>query len=246
MKATTFFRLIVLLFFAITSLQALTIVSDTIAIIKHHVKDDKKTLIIFDIDNTIAYAEGRATDFWFSAMVSEGIKRGMPELVAVKTVLPHYITAHETTPVHPVEEHGPAFIRSLQAQNIPVIALTSRSLPMIEHTFRQLNSLSIDFSLTAPTKETLDFSLFEPARFANGIMFCGNNNKAHALAALLEKTNFKPEKIIYADDKEKYLKLVDQFAQSKNIEFVGIRASTLDQKVASFVLDEESKQLLAH
>ncbi len=247
MKSTMFFRFVVLLFFAFASLQALTIESNTIVNIKDYVTDNKKILIIFDIDNTILEADAKeAKDVWFSAMVTEGMKRGMSILDAVKTILPHYFTAHETTTVTLVETHGPAVIKSLQQQKIPVIALTARSLPMIDHTFRQLNSLGIDFSLTAPTKETLNLSLIEPACFANGIMFCGSNNKAHALEALLDATNSKPEKIIYADDKEKYLDLVDQFAQSKNIDFVGIRVSTLDQKVASFVLDEASKKLLVH
>src|SRR3990170_4218529 len=145
MKPTALFRFIVLLFFAITSLQATIIESSKIECINNYIVDNKKTLVIFDIDNTILEAtETRAKDVWFSAMIKEGIQNGLSELQAVKKTLPYYYAAHKTTAVTPVDASGPTLVQALQKNNITVIALTARSLPMIEHTFQQLNSLGID------------------------------------------------------------------------------------------------------
>ena len=75
-------------------------------------------------------------------------------------------------------------------------------------------------------------------------MFCASNSKGDGLKALLNTTAFTPKKIVFVDDKEKYLRSVMEAATDLGIEFVGIHYAHLAEKVKQFVLDDESKALL--
>lgn len=215
--------------------------SPTIKIINDHVTC-KETLVVFDLDNTVFDI---AVDRWFGHAVVHAKSLGYDDLGAVKAVLPHYFERLAKSEITPAEDDTIGLIHSLQARGIPVIGLTTRSLFLSDRTQSQLQSIGLDFSKTAITPYHISFSLQEPAAFRHGIMFCGNNDKGDSLKAIFQATGYKPKKrMVFADDKEKYVKSVMKAASDLNIECIGIRYSCLDQKLNEFVLDEETKALI--
>ncbi len=227
-----------------SSISAEIIESSSIASVTQHVTD-QKTLVVFDIDNTIMEAnEIRATDQWFSAMVTYAQNNGYQGLDAVNAVLPFYEAAQKATTVKAVEAIVSTVISNFQQNGNTVIALTSRSLPFLECTPQQFASLNIDLTKSPLCTKNITLAIKHPAQFHKGILFCSNNDKGEALQALLKELAFTPNKIVFIDDKEKYLLSVQKITLSMNVPFVGIRYSFLDAKVAAFVLDEESKKLI--
>lgn len=120
-----------------------------------------------------------------------------------------------------------------------MIALTSRSLPLKERTIDQLQRLGVIFSNMIEHDETGIQGL--EALYAQGIIFCGSENKGAVLTSFLKQHGYAPKKIIFIDDKHKYLDAVQEHASQHSIEFFGIRYSGCDQKVKNYVLPEEDK-----
>jgi hypothetical protein len=124
-----------------------------------------------------------------------------------------------------------------------VIALTARSLELVDCTFKQLQSIDIDFSKTGfCSLQVLQFNeLHHPAHYSQGVVFCSRNAKGKTLLQLFEKTKFQAKKIIFVDDKLQYLECVQKELAEKGIkDFIGIRYSFLDEKVKNFKLDPKT------
>jgi hypothetical protein len=209
-------------------------------------KTDKKTLVVLDIDNTILEPLApRATDQWFSAMVEHAKNIGYDYVGAVAAVLPMYYQAHAVSRVHLVEPCGATVIKNLCKKSLAVIALSSRSLPMIPYTKRQFGQLGINLTASGIGRVCTEFSLsYGLVKFLEGVTYCGNNDKGQALLALIDRLNLAPKKIVFVDDKEKNLVTVKQAVERRKINFMGMRFAGCDAKVKAFVLDEQSKQLL--
>ena len=200
------------------------------------------TLVVFDIDNTVLDIP---TDRWFASMFGHAKSLGHDDVAAINLILPHYFEQLKQVVVSPAESDTVAVIHALQDAGIATMALTTRSAPIADCTKQQLASIGVDFSKTAITPYDITFALKEPmAVLRGGVMYCGNNDKGQALKAVFNATGYKPKKIVFIDDKEKYVKSVMSAAGDLGIDCVGIRYSHLDQKLHEFVLDHESKALI--
>lgn len=209
----------------------------------------KKTLVVFDLDNTVIEPKGDNTpgsDQWFTARVQREFKKSKNIVDAIDVVLPAYYKAHETLEVKPVESDTCQIIEKLQNKKIPVMALTARRGPMEPITFRQLKSIDLDFKSTALTKKKQEITdCCFSAEFKNGILFGGNNDKGKLLLSYLEKVkNFKPSRIVMIDDKGKYLDMAESALKGTGIDFIGLRYGFLDEKVKSFVLQDDKPSIL--
>jgi hypothetical protein len=227
-----------------TKISASSIIeSNDISIVKEHIEPG--TLVLFDIDFTLLKARSsNALDVCFSEMVKYAQALGATERDAVNTVLPFYYEALRQGGADIIDPASALLIRELQSQKIYTMALTARSLPLVDCTVTQLAQAGIDFSLYSVSHDDWVFSLAESAYFHKGILFCGNNDKSEALDALFGVTRIEPKKIVYVDDKMKYLVALERLAKKKGIPFIGIRYSFLDNDVKSFVLDDENKKKL--
>lgn len=231
MKLRSFYFCISSFLLQATPCSAYIIEHNSITEVARHLEPNKKILILLDIDNTIAAPPSDlGSDQWFNDLViticqQQGLEK--KEAVQKGIELYHHIHAH--IELKPIEAQTPSFIASLQKQNIPVLALTARTI--IERTFQQLKTIAIDFRPTALSTKIFDLNLRHPALYKQGIIFCGNNDKGTVLCAFLDYIGYQPDKIIYVDDKEGNLKAVEQALQSRGIEFVGIRYSRLDERV---------------
>ncbi|MFH1644323.1 MAG: DUF2608 domain-containing protein [bacterium] len=224
----------------ISFLTAQIIEIQNISELNQHAKD-KNTLIVLDLDNTILEPDnetGEGSEQWFSAKVNNKVKKGLGSIEAIEKTLPSYYKIHKTLKVKPVEDNTIDTIKTLQKENTPIMGLTSRSFPMIKHTFRQLKEINLDLTPTTPGKKTMTFKKSEfPAKFNNGILFVGNNNKGKILKTYLSTISFEPEKIVMVDDKKHHLEKIDSEFKNSKISFIGLRYAFLDEKVKNFVLN---------
>jgi len=241
--------LVLLLFFSTS--QNVVIESDDIKTVLHHVYDThhhKEILVVLDIDNTIGYVkDGFGGDEWFRAMLIKSMEQGNPLHVALYELLPIAFAIQETIWLDLVQPETARMIRFLQDVGIAVVALTSRSLPIKKRTLEQLAHMNVDFSLSPPSQPVIDFALHDSlhrrGHYEHGIIFSGENDKGELLLEFFSRVDYHPKKVIFIDDKLKYVEQIEKAMEKEGIPYIGIRYSRLDHRVASFNLEDHEKQL---
>ena len=189
---------------------------------------DKDSIVAFDIDDTIAELPlGLAQ--WIEYRFFELQKMGFDKKEAYEIVLPMFFTINNFVKLVPIG-NSPNIVYELQKKDIPVIGLTNRSIPMIERTIDQLESIDIDFSLNSTFQNNMKLSATHMGAFCQDIVFAGFNDKGKMLFLLFKKTGFYPKKIIFVDDRLEQIEAVEKKAIEHNIEFIGIRFSLQDNK----------------
>ena len=163
-----------------------------------------KTLIILDIDNTLAHPKQLfGGDQWLMHQIESHIKNGLTASDALTKTLPFYFQLQDIVELIPVEQTTPAYIKSMQEKGILIIALTARSDEIKDRTLQQLAAMGIDFSNSSFMLEPFEETVPCKYSYKNGIIFCHGNDKGKVLKLVLEKVNHKPIKVIMMDDKEK-------------------------------------------
>ena len=206
------------------------------------------TCILLDIDNTLAHPESFiGTDQWATYEINKKINQGYSYEEALWEVLQLYFKIQHVIDLIPVESITVSIVKQLQECGITVLALTSRSHEISDRTILQLASMGIDFSYSAFGNEEVLGILDCNYLYKNGIIFCSNNDKGKVFKEIINYFNHAARKVIFVDDKEKYLHSVQAILEP-HIEFIGIRYSHLDGKVAQFdplVADQELCVLLS-
>jgi FMN phosphatase YigB (HAD superfamily) len=222
-----------LLFFCVHIQYALIIESDRLATVLDYIDPD--TLVIFDIDNTLAHpTQELGSDQWFCYKVNEKMAEGFDYITSVHYVLPKTFYAQFNIPLELTEPYIPELIETLIEAYIPVMALSTRSLFIAERTLEQLENINIFFSMPHVNPDDLILPLPHPCFYKCGILFSGNNDKGEALICFFNIMNYYPKKVIFIDDKMKYLVSVEKALESVGIEFIGIRYSGCDERVNNF------------
>lgn len=195
----------------------------------------RNTLVVLDIDNTIAHPTHLiGSDQWVSYHIEQKMKEGLDVWHATQAILPLYFEIQYIIDLIPVEELTVALIKHLQKLGITVVALTLRSLQIHERTVEQLSAIDIDFAVSAFGNEILYGPQELPYLYNHGIIFCASQNKGVVLKHILDQLNHKPTKIIAVDDKTHHLHAIKSAFVAHEIEVIGIRYSYLDEKVAQF------------
>lgn len=204
-----------------------------------------KTLVLLDIDNTLAQPKNLliGSDQFAYYLVTQKMKEGYTSDQSWQAVCPLYFAIQHAIDLEPVELTTPRIIKQLQDAGLTVIALTARSLEIRERTIDQLKDIAIDLSLSGLSPCEIISEIKQIYHYKKGIIFCAGHEKGKILADILERAHYSPTKVIFIDDKEKYLHVVQQ-ALAPTIEFVGIRYSYLDEKVAAFDAAVAEKELL--
>ena len=224
--------LLILLCFNATH-YAFIIESDQLTVILNYIEPG--TLVIFDIDNTLAHPlEELGSDEWFCYKVNEKIAQGFDYITAVYYALPQTYYAQFNIDLEPTEQNIPELIESLIARGIAVIALSTRSLFIAERTLEQLENINIFFFIPGVDPSDLVLPLIHPCLYKDGILFGGNNDKGEVLTCFFDIMNYHPKKVLFIDDKMKYLVSVEQALENIGIEFIGIRYTGCDERVNNF------------
>lgn len=194
---------------------------------------DEDTVVLFDLDNTIMEtAQTLGSDQWFIYRWHYYENLGHRSSSAFENALAEWTAIQNLTKVRLVEKEIASMIADMQASGQVLMGLTTRGMSMALRTIEQLKTLQVDLSKTAPVQEEILFNLERGVLFRHGILFTAGTSKGEAFYSFF-KDHF-PKRVVFIDDKEKYLRDVEKFCDRMQIPFVGLRYSFLDEKVKSF------------
>ena len=228
-KLVLFF--VLLIFF---NAHPLIVESDKLETILEYISTPN-TLVIFDIDNTLAHPVAElSSDEWFCHLVNAKMAEGHDYITSIYYALPVTYYAQFNVDLKPTEWIASFLLAQLIAQKIPTMALTTRSLFVAERTMEQLEFINIQFLIPHISQDDLVLPMPYPCFYRNSILFGGNNDKGEALMAFFHWMNYYPDRVIFIDDKMKYLLAVEKALTYHDIQFVGIRYSGCDERVKNF------------
>src|SRR5438128_267990 len=117
---------IILMFMCVNHIAyALITESDHLAAILDYIDPTKKTLVIFDIDNTLGHPkEELGSDEWFYYKVEEKKAEGFDELTSIYYILPQLFYVQFNIALEPTENNTPDLIQHLTSNGIAVMALS--------------------------------------------------------------------------------------------------------------------------
>jgi hypothetical protein len=207
---------------------------------------NSRTLIVFDIDNTILEpTQTLGTDQAFGYWVEQEVKKGKPKDTAVVETFKKAILVAPTSRVRAVERKTPEFIAALQSSGLPVIALTARPGNWARGTLDQLASLHVDFTNSAPR---LPSARLEHADYTNGVLFLAHpSNKGDALVEYIRASKIQPTRILFVDDKVNNVESVEKALNETEFEHASFRYGAADERVAAFnplILQTEWREFL--
>lgn len=201
--------------------------------ITKHIHSD--TLIILDIDDTLLIpTQTLGTDVWFRYRMTQHEGLGLTHTQAVEKALAEWEAIRHLTQVKMVEEGSEKMIEELQTQKFVVMGLTTQGLALATRTIQQLQSLNIDLSKTAPSKEDDYFLNDLGVLYRQGILFTSGTHKGNALLKLLDRIGYHPKHIVFINDKASHLIEVERALELRGIDFIGLRYSYSDERVNNF------------
>lgn len=206
----------------------------------------EETLIIFDIDNTIAETTNElASPQWFSSMIRLKMKQdNLTKLEAVKQLLPLYYLVMQQATLQPIEKTIVPLIQQLQEQGYKIIGLTARGAgPLKKCTYKQLQNIDINF--TRSNIHSTDIIFSDDLQYIDNTIFVNGGNKGEALLRVLNYVDYMPKKIIFVDDKEYNHHTVEGTLMQNGIDHVCLWYRYCDEKVNAFELASTEDKLLS-
>lgn len=194
------------------------------------------TLLIVDIDDTLLVPEQTiGSDVWFMHRWKDHQAAGLSHDDAKERALAEWEAVRHLTKMRLVEEGSGKVIADLQDKELPIMGLTSQGMALATRTVMHLKSVGIDLSITAPAGEdVLVISSHHSVLYRKGILFTSGSPKGAALTKFFEQIGCHPQRIVFIDDREANLKDVEAAAEAMGIEFIGLRYSHEDKRIASF------------
>jgi hypothetical protein len=236
MKNKKLFSAFCILFSLSATLDAKShlIESADISHVFHHLEED--TLFVFDLDNTlIETAQHLGSDQWFTYQYDQYAKDGFTHDQIIEVLFPRWVEILHWTQMSLVDPAIPNLLAEMQGKDVAVIGLTKRLPELAPRTFAHIEPFEIDFSLTAPVKDTIVFDGLNGTLSQQGIIFVGEGiNKGDAMIAYLNQMEKKPKKVVIVDDKMSHVKSVAKAMDSCDIDCIGIRFGGADAKVNAF------------
>ncbi len=195
----------------------------------------KDSLVVFDIDETLLTTKQTlGGDIWFRKTWESLAKEGYSTEGALAKILPTYMNLQVQTEVKPMELITSALIHKFQSQGITVIGLTARSTELAYTTVAQLRSIEINLDKNPIKLKDLDLSTHFPLKYVEGILFAQSHHKGEILLNLLRDSEHPLEKVIFVDDKIKYVKQLEEVCAANNILFVGFRYGVSDANIQEY------------
>lgn len=124
-----------------------------------------------------------------------------------------------------VDERIRELINRYQDRGIVVIGLTSRSSILADVTSGILKGLSIRLGKNLPQYEA-KISILDDALYDQGILYVGDyHKKSEVLDAFIRRFGLAakgPAQIVFVDDKEKYVRDIESYADTNGYDYVGL------------------------
>ncbi len=191
-------------------------------------------LVVLDIDNTLLMPiQELGSDQWFHHRLDRYIQGGCSLQDALEYALSEWEGVQNLSIMTSPECETPSLIDRLQ-QHWTVMGLTTRGLALATRTVHQLQSVGIH--LTKHTVAEDDIPLLNPRLilYRKGILFTSGTHKGQALLKLLDAIGYKPQSILFVNDKASHLREVEVACEAHHIPFTGLRYGFLDEKVRNF------------
>lgn len=183
-------------------------------------------VIIFDLDNTtLRPTQTLGSDQFFRYLRDQAISKGASQADAIALTLEAVTPVQPRSPVVAAEEGTPALIGRLQELGFRVFALTARPEAWALATLRQLASIGVDFSATAPN----DVDLYGGVHFQRP-----GRNKGQDLLEILARLEDRPTKVIFVDDRLSNVESVEAALNTTSIPHESLRYGFLDEWVSAF------------
>lgn len=184
---------------------------------------DDETWFVIDLDNT-TYEGKQALGHteWFYDKAGEKIKNGLTLDEATRECYPEWIEIQKICSVKPVEEAFISCLLNLQNQGRVVMALTHRQPSLAESTIRQIGSLGLSLTSSAPINYTFAVPSETPTLYTQGVLFTGEfNRKGEIFVRFLSLIDQKPKKVVFIDDKRRHVEEVEAALSKQGIDFIG-------------------------
>ena len=213
-------------------LQGLYLEHDSIMTVLHYVAED--TIVISDIDNTLIESEQHlGSSQWADYLAIQFFQSGKADQDVDQLIVNFGCRIHPFIKMRCVDSETPVLIRQLHEKKIPLFGLTARHPEEADHTHRQLALAQIRMSESdyrmSFTGEQSDMA------FDRGILFCTSHHKKSAgLKSFFDKSELRPKKVIFIDDKWKHVRDVGEYVEQLGIEYIGLRFSRADERVEKF------------
>jgi hypothetical protein len=196
------------------------------------------TLVVLDIDDTlIVPIQTLGRDVWFQWRLNSLLAQGLPKDSALDRALAEWEAVRHLTTMRLVEEGTPAIIQCLQSKGIAVMGLTTQGLALATRTIKQLEALNIQLNKNAPSVEDHYFINQIGVLYRQGILFTSGTPKGEALLKLLAKIGYRPNHILFVNDKITHLRDVEGAVIAAGLQFTGLRYGYSDSYVEAFSPD---------
>jgi len=220
--------------------------SNRISDVLHHA--DEKTLVIFDVDNTLIMPETHVGgSAWFMHMIQMFCDKGLSEQEAIEKVYEFFVQLQHFIPIKMVEYDTADVIQKLHARAVKTLGLTGRGFSLSRQTVAQLQSVNISIGTNTIHDKEIVFNA--RVGFFNGILSLNaDGDKGECLIALFEKIDYWPERVVFVDDLRYYIDDVYNVLVPRKIPFIGIRYGAADEQHIKFDparADDELRRLLA-
>ncbi len=187
---------------------------------------EANVLVVLDIDNTVLTSSvDIGGDIWYQWQRGNLEIKPRPEQKVPCLFEDSIGLLYELGPMDLTEKVVPSIISGWQANEISVMALTSRAPKYRPATERELTNKGIDFELTALAplgekppiyREVKDREL----SYMKGVMMTSGMNKGEMLTYILEKTGREFDAIVFVDDSQKNIdNLYQEFELRRDIDF---------------------------
>lgn len=197
--------------------------------------DGKKTLVIFDIDNTLLRPkEEFGSHQWGDYMADRYLKSGHTESEAKTYQVQAFSRAQAFVNPILVDQNIFPLLSQLNDRDIPYLALTARSSnPLREITIKQMREVKLLTSFDRNQPQWENLSYIEDI-IQQGIVFANGISKGEVLKRILKSAKNKPERIIFIDDRDYNVISIENAGKELGIETLAYRFSAADNIVANF------------
>jgi FMN phosphatase YigB (HAD superfamily) len=229
-------------------------------------KANQTTLVIFDVDDVLLHPSDQILQKPNKPYLKEmqaALERRISkdEAYALYSII---LQERQTVPVDPTMVN---LLKDLQSRGVKTLVLTNcstgqfGSIPAIENwRIQELMRVGYNFSSSWKGLKSKRFDqllkykisskgFFQESTaaplFKEGVIFASNVPKGKVLKAFLAYAQFKPDKIIFVDDKQKNLDSVEEIAIEGGIPFEGFKYTAVSE-TSEAPLNIERAQLQFH
>jgi hypothetical protein len=172
---------------------------------------------------------------------------GLSSEEALKISLAKWEMVRHVTSMSLVEPIAASIIQDMQDKGLPVMGLTTQSLTLMGRTAGHLEENGVCFEKATPFEDHIYFTQDRKGKTSGvihykGILFTSGTHKGDSFFTLCEKGEYKPKHIIFINDKETHLKEIEESAEKRGIEFVGLRYAYSDAIKANFKMEVAEAQ----